>query len=87
MKTDEIDEIIANAVAESKGKGKHRRPTNPKRFDTNRVRSILNMVFMIGFVAAIVIYFVFPDNKTLFFSVGFGSLILKIIEFILRFLF
>lgn len=87
MKTEEIDEIIANAVAESKGKGKHHRPSKKSKFNTARIRSILNIVFMIGFVAAIVIYFVFPENKPLFFSVGFGALILKIIEFILRFLF
>ena len=48
---------------------------------------IVNIVFMIGFVAAIIIYFVYPDNKPLFFCVGFGAMLLKITEFFLRFMF
>ena len=48
---------------------------------------MLNILFMIGFLAAIIIYFAMPEQKALFFSVGFGALILKIIEFALRFLF
>jgi hypothetical protein len=89
VRTDEIDEIIASAVAESKGKGQdpggRRRKRN--RVSIDKVRAVLNVVFMIGFAAAVLIYFLFPEQKTLFFSVGFGALILKIIEFVLRFLF
>lgn len=91
MKTEEIDEIIAKAVAESKGKttkdgSKWHRPKGSG--DTIvKIRKVLNYVFILGFVVTIILYFMFPDNKALFFSVGFGSLALKIVEFLLRFLF
>ena len=90
MKTEEIDDIIAKAVAESKGKtsqggSKHRQKGNGDTIV--KVRQILNYVFILGFVATIILYFMFPENKALFFSVGFGSLALKIVEFLLRFLF
>lgn len=85
MKEEEVDEIIAKAVAESKGKKWHR-PKQKSR-GIEKARTVLNILFMIGFLAAIIIYFAMPEQKALFFSVGFGALILKIIEFALRFLF
>ncbi len=93
MKTEDIDKIIANAVAESKGKknddkteSKWHRPKK-KKVDIDKVRKILNYIFMIGFVVTVLVYFIFPDNKALFFSLGFGSMAVKIVEFLLRFLF
>ena len=86
MTNEEVDKIIADAVAESKGKSKWRRP-DKKKMTVERIRHILNIVFMVRFVAAILIYFLLPDNRALFFGVGFGAMILKIIEFLLRFLF
>ena len=86
MKADEIDEIIANAVAESKGKsGKPIRKKNSSA--VLKARNVLNIIFMLGFLAAIIIYFAMPEQKALFFTVGFGALLLKLIEFALRFLF
>lgn len=86
MKADEIDEIIANAVAESKGKsGKPQRKKNGSA--VLKARSVLNILFMLGFLAAVIIYFAMPEQKALFFTVGFGALLLKLIEFALRFLF
>ncbi len=82
-----MDKVIADAVAESKKQSKWHRPEK-KRFSPEKVmqiRRVLNMLFMIGFVFAIVIYFAFPDHKVLFFSIGFGSMIIKIIEFVIRF--
>lgn len=86
MKADEIDEIIANAVAESKGKSAR---TQRKKNSSAvlKARSVLNILFMLGFLAAIIIYFAMPEQKALFFTVGFGALLLKLIEFALRFLF
>lgn len=98
MKTNEIDQIIAEALEADKNKGKevadgaHRRH-GTRSLSTHRanriatVRKILNVVFMIGFVAAVVIYFAMPEQRTLFFCVGFGAMIIKIIEFFLRFMF
>lgn len=80
----EIDEIIARSVAESKGQSKWHRPKHD-RARTNQLRTLLNTLFMLGFVAAIVIYFLLPDHRLLFFVVGFGAMVLKIVEFIVRF--
>jgi len=80
----EIDEIIARSVAESKGQGKWHRPRRDHSH-TNQVRTLLNTLFMLGFVAAIVIYFLMPSHRLLFFIVGFGAMVLKIVEFIVRF--
>ncbi len=86
MQQDEVDKIIAEAVASSKKQSKWSRPSK-KTNSILRTRQILNAIFMIGFVAAVIIYFAFPENKMLFFSVGFGSMVIKIIEFIIRFMF
>ncbi len=87
MQTDDIDKIIAEALNEGKQKeSKWHRPKHDKR-NTDRARRILNAAFMLGFVAAIAIYFLLPEQRVLFFCVGFGALILKIVEFVLRFMF
>lgn len=87
MQQDEIDKIIAEAVASSKKQSKWHRPNQKKSDAILRARQILNAIFMIGFVAAVVIYFAMPESRILFFSVGFGAMALKIVEFILRFMF
>ena len=92
MKTEEIDRIIAEALEAEKNKGNGRKRKG-KALSTHsgntvqRIRNILNVVFIIGFVAAVIIYFALPDQRLLFFSVGFGAMLLKIVEFFLRFLF
>ena len=83
-----MDKLIADAVADSKKNSKWHRPEGKgmSREKVERMRRILNAVFMIGFVACVIIYFAFPENKVLFFSVGFGAMIIKIIEFVIRFM-
>ncbi len=87
MKSNEIDKIIADAVNESKRESKWHRPSKGNSTSILTARRVLNTLFMVGFILTIIIYFVFPENKILFFSFGFGSMILKIIEFYLRFMF
>ncbi len=87
MKADEIDKIIADAVNESKRQSRWHRPTSGRTGKVDVARRWLNTLFMIGFVATIIVYFVFPEQKTLFFAIGFGSILLKLIEFYLRFMF
>lgn len=86
MNQDEVDKIIAEAVASSKKQSKWKRPSKSKE-NIARTRQILNALFMLGFLAAIIIYFALPESRTLFFCVGFGAMALKIVEFILRFMF
>ena len=85
MQQDEIDKIIEEAIASSKNQSKWHRPNNKNGI--LKARQILNVIFMLGFISAVTIYFAFPENKVLFFSVGFGAMALKIVEFILRFMF
>lgn len=85
MRQDEIDQIIAEALEKEKGKGRHHR--RPKGEKVRQARQVLNILFMLGFVAAIAIYFLLPEQRPLFFSVGFAAVLLKIIEFVLRFMF
>lgn len=51
----------------------------------DRVRAVLNVLFMIGAVVSMILYFA-SDNKTLFFYACGASLFLKMVEFVLRFL-
>ncbi|NLV52264.1 MAG: hypothetical protein GXY64_03235 [Bacteroidales bacterium] len=86
MNQEEIDKIIAEAVADSKSKNK-KKWHKGKGDQVAKARRVLNWLFMIGFVAAIIIYFVLPEQRVLFFSVGFGAIALKLVEFYLRFMF
>lgn len=88
MNSEDIDKIIAEAVEDSKKKSrsKWRRP-NGSSNSILTARKIINWVFMIAVVAVFIIYFVWPEQKVLFFSVGFGAMLLKLIEFYLRFMF
>lgn len=88
MKTEDIDKIIAGALEEEKRKkGGGMRRGNGKSTSVLKARRILNVVFMIGALAAVLIYFLLPEQRMLFMGVGFGAMILKIVEFGLRFLF
>ncbi len=86
MKQEEIDQAIAEALAKEKGKSRWHRPSR-RTERVRQVRQVLNVVFMIGFVAAIAIYFLLPEQRALFFGVGFGAILLKVVEFVLRFMF
>lgn len=87
MKQEDVDKIIAEALAESKNESKKKWHKGKSSDSIKTARKVLNWIFMIGFVAAIFIYFAMPDQKILFFSVGFGAVVLKLIEFYLRFMF
>lgn len=87
MNADEVDKIIAEALAESKGKKYKRGKTNTKSFEKEKVRRILNMIFMIGAILTFILYFVLPDHKVISFTIGGISLVIKIVDYFLRFMF
>ena len=87
MKTEDIDKIIAESLEKEKKASKWHRPEKKKSDKIAQVRQVLNAVFMLGFLAAVIIYFAMPENRMLFFCVGFGAMAVKIVEFIIRFLF
>ena len=84
MKTDEIDRIIAEALEQEKNnhKGKINQKSN-KNLQIKKIRKLLNAIFMIGFLLAVIVYFIWPEQKILFFSLGFGSMIIKIVIFLI----
>ena len=86
MNTEDIDKIIAESLEKDKASKWHR-PQKKKSDKMTQVRQVLNVVFMLGFLAAVIIYFAMPENRVLFFCVGFGAMAIKIVEFIIRFLF
>lgn len=51
----------------------------------DRIRAILNVLFMIGAIASFILYFSLGEDKTVFFYVCGISLFLKMMEFIFRF--
>ncbi|KAA6352254.1 hypothetical protein EZS27_000436 [termite gut metagenome] len=51
----------------------------------DKIRNILNIIFLIGSFTAIIIYFVKGEDKTLFLYVCGGAIFFKLIEFTLRF--
>ena len=87
MNQEDVDKIIAEAVEESK-KESHKKWHKGKSSSNgvNTARSVLNWAFMIGFVVAVIIYFAWPEQRMLFFGVGFGAVVLKLVEFYLRFM-
>ena len=88
MNQEEIDKLISEAVADSQNKRTskwHKRNSGKDSITT--ARKVLNWSFMIGFLIAVIIYFAFPEQKVLFYSFGFGSIVLKLVEFYLRFMF
>jgi len=88
LKQEDVDKIIAEAVAESKRDSKKKWHKGKGSSDAIKTaRTVLNWTFMIGFAAALVVYFVWPEQKVLFYSLGFGSVLLKLVEFYLRFMF
>ena len=53
---------------------------------TDKIRFILNTLFLIGVVVTMIMYFIL-DNREPFFYAGFITLSIKVLEFILRFVY
>lgn len=53
--------------------------------DTDRIRAVLNVLFMIGALISVILYFTLGEEKTVFFYVCGASLFLKMMEFVFRF--
>ena len=52
--------------------------------DTDRIRAVLNVLFMIGALISVILYFTLGEDKTVFFYVCGASLFLKMMEFVVR---
>ena len=54
--------------------------------DTYKIRTILNIVFIIGAIASVACYYG-VENRHVFIYVCSASIFVKLVEFLLRFLF
>lgn len=54
--------------------------------DRDKIRNILNVLFLIGALAAIILYFAYPNDRHPFMYVCLAALFLKMMEFVLRFM-
>ena len=54
--------------------------------DTDRIRAVLNVLFMIGALISVILYFTLGEDKTVFFYVCGASLFLKMIGIRVSFL-
>ncbi len=50
----------------------------------NKIRNILNILFLIGALASVITYFAVEDFKV-FFYICIGTIFIKVIEFFIRF--
>ena len=55
--------------------------------NTERIRQILNIAFMILALAGIIVYFAYPDRHVVGLAIIAGGMVLKIAEFFIRFMF
>ena len=51
----------------------------------DQIRTVLNVIFMIGAAASFILYFSLGEDKTIFFYVCGASLFVKMMEFVFRF--
>ena len=79
----DIKDNIEKLIEETARKERSKR----KGVSVQKVRSILNVVFMLCAVAGLILYFAWPDNRLAGMAVIGAGMCFKIIEFFLRFLF
>ena len=55
--------------------------------NTERVRQLLNIAFMILALVGIIVYFAYPERHTTALTIIAVGMVLKIVEFFIRFMF
>ena len=75
MNREEIEKLIEETARAKKG------------VSVEKVRSILNVIFLLCAVVGLILYFAWPDNRLAGMAVIGAGMGFKIIEFFLRFLF
>lgn len=51
----------------------------------SQLRNLLNTLFLVGFLVALILYISIPEDRTAFLAVCFVSMIIKVAEYIVRF--
>ncbi|WP_302443032.1 hypothetical protein [Paraprevotella xylaniphila] len=78
MNREEIEKLIEETARKERAK---------KGVSVEKVRSILNVIFLLCAVVGLILYFAWPDNRLAGMAVIGAGMCFKIIEFFLRFLF
>lgn len=78
MNREEIEKLIEETARKERAK---------KGVSVEKVRSILNVIFLLCTVVGLILYFAWPDNRLAGMAVIGAGMGFKIIEFFLRFLF
>lgn len=78
MNREEIEKLIEETARKERAK---------KGVSVEKVRSILNVIFLLCAVVGLILYFAWPDNRLAGQAVIGAGMGFKIIEFFLRFLF
>ncbi|WP_415958378.1 hypothetical protein [Paraprevotella xylaniphila] len=78
MDREEIEKLIEETARKERAK---------KGVSVEKVRSMLNVIFLLCAVVGLILYFAWPDNRLAGMAVIGAGMCFKIIEFFLRFLF
>lgn len=78
MNREEIEKLIAETAKKER---------NKNNFDVEKVRALLNIIFIICAVIGIIIYFAYPEQRLIGMGTIGAGMIFKVVEFFLRFLF
>ena len=79
MNREEIEKLVEESAAQAR-----KRRKGPS---TEQIRQILNTLFLIAAVVGIICYFAIPENRWIGLGIVGSGMILKVIEFFIRFLF
>lgn len=79
MNREEIEKLVEESAHQAR---KHHRGPS-----TDQIRKVLNTLFLIAAVVGVVCYFAMPENRWIGLGIVGGGMILKVIEFFIRFMF
>lgn len=79
MNREEIEKLVEESA--------HQARKQRKGPSTDQIRKVLNTLFLILALIGIICYFAIPDNRWIGIGIVGGGMILKVIEFFIRFMF
>ncbi len=80
MNREEIEKLLEESGRKARGEG---RGTGITRY---KVRTVLNWLFLLAAVVGLVVYFLVPESRVTGLLIVFAGMVLKMVEFALRFL-
>lgn len=79
MNREEIEKLVEESA--------HQARKQRKSPSTDQIRKVLNTLFLILALIGIICYFAIPDNRWIGIGIVGSGMILKVIEFFIRFMF